>query len=227
MLESLLNFIQQKYEQPVPSAEKRLNTEEIRGLLDSKRTKDLDIRTVIIAVHPKGYTLNEAGFIPKLIQVSNKLDVTPEQLLGAISLETKGTFRPDIKNKFSSASGLIQILDSTAKELGTTTDKIRKMSGTEQLDIVEKFLLKSKKKFPKTGATNSDVYMAIFRPASVGKSENSVLYRKGGKRYKVNKSLDPDNLGYITKRMAGQIMTPHITKAKKILSEYKQRKSPP
>ena len=64
MLESLLNFIQQKYEQPVPSAEKRLNTEEIRGLLDSKRTKDLDRRTGLIAVHPKGSSLNEAGVIP-------------------------------------------------------------------------------------------------------------------------------------------------------------------
>ena len=174
--------------------------------------------------------LKEPDFIPKLMQVSEKLNIKPEQLLGAISLETMGTFNPAIKSRLSSASGLIQFLESTANELGTTTEDIRRMSGTDQLDFVEKFLSKSRKRFPKSGATDSDVYMSIFRPQSVGKKENTVLYKRGSKRYEANKALDPNKKGYVTKGMASQVIQPHINKASQILNRYRQsitRQSPP
>ncbi len=95
--------------------------------------------------------LKEPNFIPKLIKISNKLNMLPEQLLGAISLETMGTFNPAIKSRLSSGSGLIQILEGTASELGTTTEDIRRMSGTDQLDFIEKFLSRSSKNFLKVG----------------------------------------------------------------------------
>ena len=240
MIDALLGLLQQN----PPQAETKFS----RSLLDDIQSESLlgenklaprpKEKPIQLAPRPKekpaqlssNSALKEPDFIPKLMQVSEKLNIKPEQLLGAISLETMGTFNPAIKSRLSSASGLIQFLESTANELGTTTEDIRRMSGTDQLDFVEKFLSKSRKRFPKSGATDSDVYMSIFRPQSVGKKENTVLYKRGSKRYEANKALDPNKKGYVTKGMASQVIQPHINKASQILNRYRQsitRQSPP
>ena len=122
-----------------------------------------------------------------------------------MAFETGGTFNPAEKNKAGSgATGLIQFMPSTAEGLGTTTDELAKMSRTEQMKYVEKFL--SNKGI--SGKGLSDVYMAVLFPAAVGKPDDFVLFGKGamsgytGKAYEQNKGLDANNDGSVTKAEA-------------------------
>ena len=122
-----------------------------------------------------------------------------------MAFETGGTFNPAEKNRAGSgATGLIQFMPSTAEGLGTTTDELAKMSRTEQMKYVEKFL--SNKGI--SGKGLSDVYMAVLFPAAVGKPDDFVLFGKGamsgytGTAYEQNKGLDANNDGSITKAEA-------------------------
>ena len=122
-----------------------------------------------------------------------------------MAFETGGTFNPAEKNKAGSgATGLIQFMPSTAEGLGTTTDELAKMSRTEQMKYVEKFL--SNKGI--SGKGLSDVYMAVLFPAAVGKPDDFVLFGKGamsgytGTAYEQNRGLDANNDGSITKAEA-------------------------
>lgn len=62
----------------------------------------------------------------------------PDALAGTISHESG--FVPSAKNPRGSASGLLQWIDSTARSLGTTAEKIRRMSVDEQLPLIERYL---------------------------------------------------------------------------------------
>lgn len=113
--------------------------------------------------------------IEKLGSISDKYGFPVEWLANLINHETAGTWNPSIKNSIG-ATGLIQFMPSTAIGLGTTTDKLRQMSFSEQLEYVDQYLkqaLKNKKilndegKVPNSFA-QSDLFMLIFYPKSVG-----------------------------------------------------------
>jgi hypothetical protein len=58
-----------------------------------------------------------------------------------MAFETGGTFSPSQKNAAgSSVIGLIQFMSTTAKNLGTSTSELAKMTAVEQLNYVEKYL---------------------------------------------------------------------------------------
>ncbi|MCZ4320403.1 transglycosylase SLT domain-containing protein, partial [Aequorivita viscosa] len=78
-------------------------------------------------------------FRSKVISIAENLSIDPNYIMACIALETGRSFNPAIKNPKSSATGLIQFMDSTAKALGTTTDLLSRMSHVEQLDYVEKY----------------------------------------------------------------------------------------
>ena len=132
-----------------------------------------------------------------------------------MGFETGGTFDPSVKNQAGSgATGLIQFMDSTAKGLGTTTDKLAGMSRSEQLVYVDKYF--SGKGIE--GGSLSDIYMAVLFPAAVGKPDDFVLFGKGamsgytGKAYKQNKGLDKNNDGSITKAEASESVSRYLPK---------------
>ncbi len=77
-------------------------------------------------------------FIGAVEQMAERLGTQPEYILAAMSFETGGRFDPSIQNGIG-ATGLIQFLKSTAQGLGTTTDKLAKMSAVAQLAFVEKY----------------------------------------------------------------------------------------
>ena len=78
-------------------------------------------------------------------------------------------------------------MPDTADELGTSTRQLARMTGTQQLDYVYKFLKNHK---VKPGMDIGDLYMSIFMPAYVGKPEDTVLGKKdGGKLPGTNKSM--------------------------------------
>ena len=89
--------------------------------------------------------------------------------------ETGGTFSPSKRNTAGSgATGLIQFTKETARNLGTTTQALSKMSAREQMSFVERY-------FSSIGAGNlarlrngsqHDVNMAIFYPRAIGKGFN-------------------------------------------------------
>ncbi|MGL4200260.1 MAG: hypothetical protein ACRCTT_02280 [Enterobacter roggenkampii] len=142
------------------------------------------------------------AFRTKLLSVSRELSIDPNYIMACIALETGKTFRTDIKNPGSSATGLIQFMKSTAIELGTTTAQLRKMDHVEQMDYVEKYF---KMQANNVGVstdqwTLEDVYYSIFSPKTIKLGPNDIVYQKSdGDLYSKNLYHDRNSDGKITK----------------------------
>jgi hypothetical protein len=131
-----------------------------------------------------------------------------------MAFETGETFSPSIKNAAGSgATGLIQFMPSTAKRLGTTTDELAQMSDVEQLDYVKAY-------FQNFGRLSNvgDVYMAIFWPKGIGKSDDYVLFSEGSIEYTQNAGLDIDGNGEISRGDAVRMVKGKLNKGKKLLA---------
>ena len=144
-------------------------------------------------------------FRTKATEVANNLGMDVNNLMTIMAFETGGSFSASQKNKAgSSGTGLVQFMKNTAEKLGTSTDKLSKMTAVEQLAYVEKYFS------PYKGKLNSieDAYMAVLYPKAVGKEEDFVVFEKykcvNGKdvetlAYKQNSGLDTNHDGKITK----------------------------
>lgn len=121
-------------------------------------------------------------------------------LMACMAFETGRTFSPKIKNPNSSAIGLIQFMNSTLSGLKVTRTQVTLMSAEEQLDLVKKYFMPYHKKIKGI----EDMYMAILWPAGIGKSSNFPLSKKGTAAYNVNRGLDLNRDGFITKKEASQ-----------------------
>lgn len=139
-----------------------------------------------------------AEFRRRVIAIGDSIGCDPSHLMACMAFETGRTFSPSIRNPNSSATGLIQFMAATASGLGTTTEALAAMTAEEQLDYVERYFE------PYRGRLRSlsDVYMAILWPAAVGKPEDFVLWRNGAPAYFVNRGLDVDRNGDVTKSEA-------------------------
>src|SRR5215208_1599085 len=133
-------------------------------------------------------------FIDAVEQMAERLGTQPEYLLAAMSFETGGRFDPSVQNGIG-ATGLIQFLRSTAQGLGTTTDKLAKMSAVAQLAFVEKYFEPFKGKL----GTLEAVYTSILSGSP--KKPEAVLFKAGTAAYKLN-PLDWNDDGIITAREA-------------------------
>lgn len=98
-----------------------------------------------------------------LREVADSLGITSDALYKLINFETAGTWNPQIKNPNSSARGLLQFTDSTARKLGykDSLDLVTKNNSIEsQLYFpVLKYLSQFK---PFT--TKQSLYMSVFYP---------------------------------------------------------------
>lgn len=112
---------------------------------------------------------NKTEFLNKVQDISDKLMINPNWLMATMKLESG--LNEKAVNSISGATGLIQFMPATAKNLNTTTDKLLQMSNVEQLDFVYKYLL------PYKGKMNDlvDVYFAVFFPLAIGKADSYVL----------------------------------------------------
>ena len=128
--------------------------------------------------------LNEPYFDIKLEAVARALNVNKDDLITIFQIETAGTFDSSSKNPGSTASGLIGFMGSTAKRLGTTTEKIREMTGTQQLDLVQEYLHEHLQDRRETGL--GDLYLAVAAPRGLGKDDNFTLYKEGTKEWRKN-----------------------------------------
>ncbi len=142
------------------------------------------------------------AFLAKVNQIANNLNTKPEYLIAVMRFETGGTFDPCKKSKYSTATGLIQFLKSTAVRLDTTTDQLCKMIQVQQLDYVEKYFNQFKHKIRPNNL--GDIAMAVIWPKAIGKDDNYVLFKQPSSAYNANAALDykkngGDDNGEITK----------------------------
>lgn len=136
-----------------------------------------------------------AEFRGRVVEVADNIGVDPSWLMACMAFETGRTFSPSIRNPNSSATGLIQFMDATARTLGTTCEALAAMTAVEQLHWVERYFA------PYAGAIHSlsDLYMAILWPAAVGKADDFKVFLEGSAAYRVNSGLDVDRDGAVTK----------------------------
>ena len=138
-------------------------------------------------------------FARKVIQVSNRLGINPNNLMAAMHFETAGTFSPSIRNAAGSgATGLIQFMPATARGLGTSTTALAQMSAVEQLDWVERYFAPYRGRM----STLEDLYMAILWPRAIGEPNSYVRWRSGTRTYNMNSGLDTNRDGTVTKAEA-------------------------
>lgn len=152
---------------------------------------------------PSGYDYNQITgvrgnpnvtpeFLREVEGVAQRVGAQPEHLMAAMSFETGGSFASDVQNPRSSATGLIQFMDSTAKGLGTTTGQLAQMTPTEQLQYVEKYFE------PYRGRLTDleSVYTTIL--AGSPHDANDVLFSQGERAFGPNRELDINGDGRIT-----------------------------
>lgn len=160
--------------------------------------------------HVRGLEKLALDEIDALELVARRLDIRPEWLAAVMSFETGGSFDPAQKNHwaersaretgkpYSGAIGLIQFMPSTARMLGTTSEALAAMSFKQQLVFVEKYFAGAKMK------SLEDVYLKVFYPAAMGKSDDYVVGRKGdpnfsGRVYEQNAGFDKNADGVVTR----------------------------
>jgi hypothetical protein len=141
----------------------------------------------------------------KIREICERQEIKTKWLYKIFSIESGGNpsavNRDKYKNKKlvykgSGATGLIGFLPTTANFLGTDTSELKKMNVLQQLVYVEKYLEEIKKIY--SIKSSSDLYLAIFRPAAIGKSNNYVIGHKNGKIFNQNPGLDINKDSVIT-----------------------------
>jgi hypothetical protein len=103
-----------------------------------------------------------------------------------------------VRNPNSTATGLIQFMRATARQLGTSTTALAGMSAVQQLAYVEAYL----RPYARRIRSLEDLYLAILWPRGIGQALNWVLWASGTQAYAVNRGLDLNRDGRVTKHEA-------------------------
>ncbi len=133
--------------------------------------------------------LDSTGFINQVKITSRSMHILPEWLLTCIYMESR--FNPKAVNKDTGASGLIQIMPSTAKDIKISLNEILSMGAIAQVQKVIPVYFKNK-----IGRMKSvyDVYFAIFYPVAIGKPNSFIIGRE--KSLEFAKKVRNVNSGY-------------------------------
>lgn len=141
----------------------------------------------------KAFTPEKATVISR---VAKNIGVNPNDLAAVISFETGGTFDPSIRNKNSSATGLIQFMEGSGgtkgQYYGMSRDKFGLLSFGEQMKYVERYFKERSSNFRAGNEgknTVGDVYGAV----------TGWGYKAGTKAYELNKVWDSNGNGIIEK----------------------------
>ena len=162
-----------------------------------------------------GVTREKHGpaFNDRVIDIARRLACDPSHLMAVMAFETGETFDPRIRNAAGSgATGLIQFLPATAKALGTSAAQLAEMTALRQLDFVEAYFAAATAR-PLAGL--SDLYMAVLWPAAVGHPEAHILFREPSRSYRMNRGLDMNRDGVITKGEAAAKVWSKLAKGMK------------
>lgn len=126
-----------------------------------------ETRTPIIQPTPTRPFEPPTDFLEEVYAVAQRQNLNPEYLLAVMHFETGGSFDPCEKNRAgSSATGLIQFLESTARGLGTSTQQLCRMSRAEQMRYVEKYFEEQIRIYGPL-ETIEDTYLAVLCPVAI------------------------------------------------------------
>lgn len=134
-------------------------------------------------------------FQNEVIQICTDLGIAnPDWLMLVMYAESR--INPQARNGGSTATGLIQFLESTAKDIGTTTAKLYTMNHVQQLPYVKEYL---RRLIIEKGKPESayDLYFLVHSKKGFGKADDYVMYVKGSLAYQYN-PLDYNNDGTVT-----------------------------
>lgn len=137
-------------------------------------------------------------FKARVLWIADSLGCDPSHLMACMAWESGETFAAGTKNMAGSgATGLIQFMPSTAKQLGTTTDALAAMTAEDQLRFVYAYFL------PYAGRLHNlgDIYMTILWPKAVGQPDNFVLFdrSKTPTAFRQNAGLDINHDNLVTR----------------------------
>lgn len=137
-------------------------------------------------------------FRARIIWTAEQIKIDPNWLMASMAFETGRTFSAKVKNPGSSATGLIQFMEGTAKALGTTTAALAGLSAEDQIRWVYEYFK------PLAGKLKSleDTYMAILFPRAIGQPLSYKMFVSGDANYFANRGLDTDRDGAVTKAEA-------------------------
>jgi hypothetical protein len=142
-----------------------------------------------------------ATFRARIWWMACTLRMDPNWIMACIAWESGESFSPSKKNMAGSgATGLIQFMPSTAREMGTTTAALAAMTAEDQINWVYRYMKRAIEVHgPLT--TLEDTYMAILWPAAIGDPVSTPLWTKTGRptTYRQNAGLDSNTDGTITK----------------------------
>lgn len=130
----------------------------------------------------------EPSFIPTMRAGSARLGLDPNWIMAIMAVETISTFKPCIRNPFSSATGLIQFMPATARSLGTSIDALCGMSQTQQWRYVEEYFRRNIRAFGRPRDLGG-TYMIVFTPAFTLSPDSTVMYRHDGRPCRVGKGM--------------------------------------
>lgn len=115
--------------------------------------------------------LNNEEFLGCLDGLAQRLNVPADSILAVMQIESR--LNPQAVNASTGASGLNQIMPSTAQGLGYNIEQIRSMSGSQQMCGPTTAYF-TRVRMP-AAPTTADLYLANFYPAAVGQSDEYVL----------------------------------------------------
>lgn len=122
----------------------------------------------------KGNDEEKRLFALKVRKIAAMLATDPNYLMLVMYFESR--LNPQAKNSYSGAVGLIQFMPATCKALGTTSDAMILLPGYDQLDYVYKYL----RSYSGNLKTVADVYLTVFYPYAVNKTDDYVLGSQTG-----------------------------------------------
>lgn len=152
----------------------------------------VEVRVLDIA----GLANTSSAFRSALAEMSLGLGLDPSYIAAVMAIETGRTFSPSIRNPYTGATGLIQFMPATALALGTTTDALARMTAVQQLDFVRRFFELHRSRI--RPSVPGDYYLAVFYPAYIGASPDTVIFGAGDTGYAQNAGLDRNADGLIT-----------------------------
>lgn len=117
----------------------------------------------------------EPEFKGAVADVADGLGIKVKDIMAIMKHESN--YNPQAVNPDTNATGLIQFMPDTAIGLGTSIQDLYKMTGTEQMEYVKKYL---KQAGAKPGDDIADLYMLTFMPAFAHSPDDVVLGKRGG-----------------------------------------------
>lgn len=140
---------------------------------------------------PTGDLSKDTSFTSAVEALAEKHGISTSEIYKVIKGES--AFNPVAQNK-SGAAGLFQFMPDTAKELGTTTDAILRMSPTEQVALYDRYL----EKWDYSSSNRLGIMQAA--PAFANREPEAVIYGKGTAAWRQNPGWREHGNGPITVR---------------------------